>query len=83
MDLSERKLQGKDNLSQAVCIRLQDTQVEVFICANVSRIEKYLDKLVLKITLRVAESGSAKVELYIYHELFIRKITWDDCFLIL
>ena len=50
----EEKSQGKTLyiFFHRLCVHLKDTQIEVTTCAKVSRIEKYMDKLTLKITLR-------------------------------
>ena len=51
---TEEKSQGKTLyiFFHRLCVHLKDTQIEVTTCAKVSRIEKYMDKLTLKITLR-------------------------------
>lgn len=58
---------------------------EVFRCAKIPRIGKYLDKLALKTTSRVAESGSAEVVFHIFHEIssLCQGNYRDHCFLTL
>lgn len=70
LNLNGRKSQGKMCYTYSFTVSMYSlAQIVVFLCAKVSRIEEYLDRLTGKITFRVAESGSAKVALHICHEI--------------
>ena len=79
----EEKSQGKSALFiffHRLCVHLKDTQIEVTTCAKESRVEKYMDKLTLKITLRAMPKWYFTST--IKSLICIRTVPWGNCLMI-